>query len=69
MGFVYPRPILIAAVDNFSFNKNKSIFQLQAQCYNALSSKEITMNDDYGEEEERGRACEIRKETIENYDK
>jgi len=60
--------IPIPALDNF-FNKNKSIFQPQAQCFNALSRIEIISIDDYGDGEERGRECEIWNEIRENYDK
>jgi len=43
-------------------NKNKIIFQPQAQCCNALSNKEIMVLDDYGDGEKRSRKCEIWKE-------
>jgi len=55
--------------DFYFFNKNKSIFHPQAQCCNALSSKEMMVIDDYGVGEERGQECAIWKEKRENYDK
>ena len=55
-------------LNNF-FNKNKSNFQPWAQCCNALSSKEMTVVDDYDNKEERNRECEIWMEKRENYNK
>ena len=49
LGILAPSPQWI----NF-FNKNKIIFQPRVQCCNALSIKEMTVIDDYGDGEERG---------------